>query len=436
MESAKDKDLCVRSNGPRQQKRQDRNMQNFSELQISNYTKERLAAARFVTPTPVQDAAIPQALDGKDVLATAQTGTGKTLAFLIPIIEQLLRNKARGIEALVLVPTRELAMQVVDQYNALRGKQLPAAALVVGGLPEAKQLSAIRAGARLIVATPGRLEDYLSRKLFNFKSLSVLVLDEADRMLDMGFLPAIRRIASVLPKDRQTMCFSATLEASVVHLVNDYMRTPVRLAFGSTLKPSENVRVQAFEVSSDRKQQMLQHLLSKETGRCLVFARTKRGTEKLARNLSREGFAATMIHGDRSQSQRTAALAGFQQGRYRVMVATDLASRGIHVQDIAHVINYDLPEIAENFIHRVGRTGRAGKMGVASTLFGREQRSELLQLERTLGIRMERVQADGQLPPVVVKPQPTQIELDRLHTNSASRMARLPGEVLQAHFGN
>jgi ATP-dependent RNA helicase RhlE len=325
-------------------------------------------------------------------------------------------------------------MQVVEQYNALRGKQLPAAALVVGGLPEAKQLSAIRAGARLVVATPGRLEDYLSRKLFNFKSLGVLVLDEADRMLDMGFLPAIRRIAGVLPKERQTMCFSATLEASVVHLVNDYMRSPVRLAFGSTLKPSENVRVQAFEVSGDRKQQMLQHLLAKETGRCLVFARTKRGTEKLARNLSREGFSAIMIHGDRSQSQRTAALTGFQQGRYRVMVATDLASRGIHVQDIAHVINYDLPEIAENFIHRVGRTGRAGKMGVASTLFGREQRSELLQLERTLGIRMERMQAEGHLP--APKPEPTQLELDRMHTNSASSMVRLPGETLQAQFGN
>jgi ATP-dependent RNA helicase RhlE len=414
-------------------------MQNFSELQISNYTKERLSLARFAVPTPVQAAAIPQALEGKDVLATAQTGTGKTLAFLIPIIERLLQQKARGIEALVLVPTRELAMQVLDQYNALRGKQLPPAALVVGGLPEAKQLAAIRDGARLVVATPGRLEDYLSRKLFNFKSLSVLVLDEADRMLDMGFLPSIRRIASILPKDRQTLCFSATLEASVVHLVNDYMRSPVRLAFGSTLKPSENVRVHAYEVSGDRKQEMLQHLLAKETGRCLVFARTKRGAEKLARNLAREGFTATMIHGDRSQSQRTAALTGFQQGRYRVMVATDLASRGIHVHDIAHVINYDLPEIAENFIHRVGRTGRAGKMGVASTLFGRDQRSELLLLERTLGIRMERMQADIEFS---ARPERPRVEFDRVrsgsasHSAPASRMARLPGEVFQAHSGD
>src|ERR1017187_329343 len=293
-------------------------MQNFSELQISNYTKERLSSAHFSIPTPVQAAAIPQALEGKDVLATAQTGTGKTLAFLIPVIEHMLQDKTAGIAALVLVPTRELAMQVVDQYNALRGKKLPAAALVVGGLPEAKQLSAIRAGARLVVATPGRLEDYLSRKLFNFKSLGVLVLDEADRMLDMGFLPSIRRIAGVLPKDRQTMCFSATLEATVAHLVNDYMENPVRLAFGSTLKPSENVRVQAFEVPREQRQELLQRILAKESGRCLVFARTKHGTERLAKSLNRNGFAAALIHGGRSQSQRTSALAGFQKGRYRI----------------------------------------------------------------------------------------------------------------------
>ena len=405
---------------------------------ISAYTKERLSHAKFTTPTPVQAAAIPEALAGKDVLATAQTGTGKTLAFLIPIIEHLLHNEAAGIAALVLVPTRELAMQVVDQYNALRGKQLSPAALVVGGLPEAKQLAAIRAGARLIVATPGRLEDYLGRSLFNFKSLHILVLDESDRMLDMGFLPAIRRIAAVLPKDRQTLCFSATLEASVANLVKDYMRSPVRLAFGSTLKPAENVRVQAFEVSSDRKQEMLQHLLGKETGRCLIFARTKRGTDKLARNLIREGFAAAVIHGDRSQSQRTAALTGFQQGRYRILVATDVAARGIHVQDIAHVINYDLPDIAENFIHRVGRTGRAGKSGVASTLFGREQRSELMQLERTLGIRMERIQVDGSSIPEKKERTTPIAHRFPLASSSApiSGMVRLPGEIMEVQLEN
>jgi ATP-dependent RNA helicase RhlE len=439
--------LCARSRF-RQLEKAIHKMDSFTELPISSYTKDRIASNRFSIPTPVQAAAIPQALDGKDVLATAQTGTGKTLAFLIPIMERLLQQNAPGIAALVLVPTRELAMQVVDQYNALRGAKLSPAALVVGGLAEGAQLTALRKGARLVVATPGRLEDFLDRKLVHFRTLQILILDEADRMLDMGFLPAIRRIVGVLPKERQTMCFSATLEASVAHLVHDYMRHPVRLAFGSTLKPSENVRVQAFEVSADGKQDLLQRLLAKETGRCLIFARTKRGAERLAKNLNREGFAAAIIHGGRSQSQRTAALTGFQQGRYRILVATDLASRGIHVQDIAHVINYDLPEIAENFIHRVGRTGRAGERGVASTLFAREQRAELFQLERTLGIQIERMQDDGSRFAKADRSQSrpsTQraMQSSGMSASSSSdrgvpapiyRMDRLPGEVLQAQM--
>jgi len=412
---------------------QESKMQNFSELPISPYVKERLSAAHFSTPTPVQAATIPQALEGKDVLATAQTGTGKTLAFLVPILEKLLRRSTLGITALVLVPTRELAMQVVDQYNALRGKQLSPAALVVGGLAETQQLDAIRKGAGPVVATPGRLEDFLDRKLIHFRELQMLVLDEADRKLDMGFLPAIRRIAAVLPKGRQTMCFSATLEASVAQVVKDYMRNPVRLAFGSTLKPAENVRFQAFEVAVDGKQETLYDLLTKESGRCLVFSRTKRGAERIAKSLNRDGIHAAMIHGDRSQSQRTAALTGFQQGRYRVLVATDLASRGIHVQDIAHVINYDLPEVAENFIHRVGRTGRAGRHGVASTLFVKEQRSELFQLERTLGIRMERMRVDSDLRENGKRTSGT---IDRMQSTPRSRMVQLPGEVLQAQTEN
>jgi ATP-dependent RNA helicase RhlE len=402
-------------------------MQNFSELPISIYTKERLSSANFSIPTPVQAAAIPHALAGKDVLATAQTGTGKTLAFLIPVIERLLQDKTPGIAALALVPTRELAMQVVEQYNDLRGKLLSPAALVVGGLAEGNQLNALRQGARLVVATPGRLEDFLDRKLVNFRTLQVLILDEADRMLDMGFLPAIRRIVSILPKDRQTLCFSATLEASVAHLVHDYMRRPVRVELGSVLRASENVRVQAFEVSTDRKLDVLCRLLAQDKGRCLVFARTKRGAERLALSLTREGFAASLIHGGRSQSQRTAALTGFQQGRVRILVATDLAARGIHVDDIAQVINYDLPEMAENFIHRVGRTGRAGLQGLASTLFSIDQRGELLALERTLGIKIERMQA-ADLPERKDRKPAS-------HRNLApgtSRISRLPGEFLQA----
>jgi ATP-dependent RNA helicase RhlE len=408
----------------------------FSEMPLSPYMKEKLTSAKFAMPTPVQAAAIPQALAGKDVLATAMTGTGKTLAFLIPVIEQLLKQNTPGINALVLVPTRELAMQVVAQYNALRGKQLMPAALVVGGLSEGAQLQAIRRGARFVVATPGRLEDYLDRKLFHFNALRILILDEADRMLDMGFLPAIRRIVSILPKNRQTMCFSATMEGSMIRVVKDYMKDPVRLSFGSTLKPSENVRVQAFEVAMDRKMELLQRLLAKETGRCLVFARTKRGTERIADNLNRKGFSAAMIHGDRSQSQRTSALTGFQQGRYRILVATDLASRGIHVEDIAHVINYDLPEVAENFIHRVGRTGRNGGHGIASTLFVKEQRSELFQLERTLGIKIERMRADDGTAAPAVSHVGSQgrlpVNLPRIASGPKPTRFVLPGEVLQA----
>ncbi|MGO9640785.1 MAG: DEAD/DEAH box helicase [Candidatus Acidiferrales bacterium] len=408
-------------------------MQSFSELAISPSMKERLQAARFSTPTPVQAGAIPHALEGKDVIATAQTGTGKTLAFLIPVIEKLSQQKTAGIGALALVPTRELAMQVVAQYNALQGKQGRPAALVVGGLPEGRQLDAIRKGARLVVATPGRLEDYLDRRLISLSGVQTLVLDEADRMLDMGFLPAIRRIVSVLPKERQTLCFSATMEAGVAQLVRDYTRNPIRIAFGSTLKPSENVRLQAFEVPDDGKADMLYKLLDKESGRCLIFSRTKRGTERIAKSLNRQGINAAMIHGDRSQSQRTAALTGFQRGQYRVLVATDLAARGIHVQDIAHVINYDLPDVAENFIHRVGRTGRAGEQGLASTFFVREQRTELFQLERVLGIRIERVSANGQMPE---KKGHDPVKSERMRQTSTPTLVRLPGELLQVQMEN
>jgi ATP-dependent RNA helicase RhlE len=407
---------------------QESKMENFFEFGISPFLKEQLACAGFVKPTPVQAGAIPPGVEGKDVLATAQTGTGKTLTFLIPILERLMRNGINGVAALVLVPTRELAMQVAAQHDALRGRKLPMAALIVGGLSEHQQLEALRRGSRVVVATPGRLEDLLDRGLIQFSNLKMLVLDEADRMLDMGFRPAIRRIVAAVPKERQTMCFSATMEGDTARLVADYTKNPVRLTFGSTLKPSENVRLQAFEAVAEGKPETLRRLVNNEQGRCLIFARTKRGSERIANHLNREGIQAAVIHGDRSQSQRTAALHGFQKGRYRVLVATDLASRGIHVENIAHVINYDLPQAAENFIHRVGRTGRAGNRGIASTLFLREQRSELFDLEGQLGIRMERMPVPG-LP----REEAGRIlrEVPRSQPAHRPRIAQLPGEVLQ-----
>jgi ATP-dependent RNA helicase RhlE len=405
----------------------------FTELPISPYLQGRLAAAEFINPTDVQAAAIPHAIDGKDILATAQTGTGKTLAFLIPIMEKLLARPGKGIEALVLVPTRELAMQINKQYEQLRGKKLPQAALLIGGTRERSQVESLRKGARLIVATPGRFEDLLDRRIFDVRAVNTLVLDEADRMLDMGFIPAIRRIVSQLPRARQTMCFSATLDPAVAHLMHDYLESPVRLAFGSTRKASESVDLTAYQVEADQKLALLRQLLSEEEGRSLVFVRTKRATERLAQKLERGGLRVSVIHGDRSQSQRTSALTAFQQGKSRVLVATDVASRGIHVDNVAQVINYDLPAIPEDFIHRVGRTGRAGATGTAATFFSRAERSDLARLERMLKRTMHSGQVDSGLAREErVKPVDVSSFIP-MPVKAGSKMVRLPGEVFQRY---
>lgn len=391
-------------------------------MPLSAGLQQKLAVAQFTTPTPVQEMAIPHALEGKDVLATAQTGTGKTLAFLLPLMEKLGARHVPGVRALILVPTRELAMQVQAQYDDLRYGRLPRTALVIGGMAERPQLEAVRKGAGVVVATPGRLEDYLKRKLVDLRHVELLVLDEADRMLDMGFLPAIRRIVAALPRERQTLCFSATLESSVAGLVNDYMRNPVRVALGSTTKPAESVELQAFEVSAADKSDTLRHLLYHEKGQTLVFARTKRGTERLAKNLIRDGFSAAMIHGDRTQSQRVKALTGFDEGRYKVLVATDVASRGIHVDNVAHVINYDLPEVAEDFIHRVGRTGRAGSKGRASSLVSGAEIAELRAIERALKLKIARRKV-GEFAISTASHRPVQ------NTLASRTLSPMPGEV-------
>jgi ATP-dependent RNA helicase RhlE len=376
----------------------------FTDFSITQSLKDRLTAAGFIKPTPVQAGAIPPALEGDDILATASTGTGKTLSFLVPMIDRLesisqpsVKSKKAPILALILLPTRELAMQVLEHYFKISPVNKQDAVLVCGGLSETPQIEAIARGPRVVVATPGRLEDYLKRKLINLRDVDMLVLDEVDRMLDMGFLPAIRRIVGALPKDRQTMCYSATLDASIREIVKDYVHKPVRVEIGQTSKPSDRVKLRVYTVMQDQKLAQLDQMLNEEEGTFLVFSRTKHGAERIGRKLEKLGHKTETIHGDRSQSQRTSALKKFSDGKARVLVATDVAARGIDVSHIAHVVNFDLPNGSDDFVHRIGRTGRAGASGVATTFITPLEKGDAKKLERELKIRFEWREADKDL---------------------------------------
>jgi ATP-dependent RNA helicase RhlE len=284
------------------------------------------------------------------------------------------------------------------------------------------------------VATPGRFCDFLDRRLIELSKVRILILDEADRMLDMGFLPSIKRIMSVIPAERQTMFFSATIESSVRKLVETHVRNPVRIEIGSITKPCEQVDLHFYEVDQDRKFGLLEMMLNDEQGSFLVFSRTKHGAEKLAKKLSQSGFKCAAIHGDRSQNQRIQALKGFQDGYYRVLVATDVAARGIHVEGIAHVVNYDLPQVPEDFIHRVGRTGRMGARGTASTFGTRSERSEVARIERTLSIKLKRREVSADIPqtprreaaPVIVMPPAARQEQRPTSFRFSSKTSRRP----------
>ena len=374
-------------------------MNNFSELNLCSALRSNLAKHGFVTPTPVQAQAIPPALAGHDVVATAQTGTGKTLGFALPLLQRLVsKTGAPGVRAVVLSPTRELAIQINEAFLQLVPGTGIQPAVVVGGMNEKTQLNAIRRGAQVVIATPGRLCDFLQRNLVNLRGVETVVLDEADRMLDMGFLPSIRAILTGVPASRQTLLFSATIEKSVAHLIESYVRNPVRVAIGAITKTADQVNLHVYEVEHERKLDLLVHLLGEEQGAFLVFARTKRGTDRLAKNLARAGVNAGRIHGDRTQAQRNQALGAFKSGTHRVLVATDVAARGIHVDNIAHVVNYDLPQAPEDFIHRAGRTGRAGARGTASTFSTRAERSDLRKIERALNLRLTTREIPAGLP--------------------------------------
>ncbi|MDP3795515.1 MAG: DEAD/DEAH box helicase [bacterium] len=391
----------------------------FTQAPIDARLKRNLAQTQLVTPTPIQARTIRPALQGRDIFGTAQTGTGKTLAFVLPILQRLMQAQGRGIEALILVPTRELALQALETMSSI-GKDTGISAVpVVGGLSESRQLEAIRRGARVAIATPGRLNDYLKRGLVNIGSVRVVVLDEADRMLDMGFLPQVRTIMQRLPKERQTMCFSATLSSAVETLIRESLSDPVRVAIGSTATPAALVRLTAYKVTLEQKYPMLLRLLEQEPGTFLVFTRTKYGADKLFRKLTRSGHNAAVLHGNKTQSQRVRALEGFKAGAHRVLVATDIAARGIHVHGIAHVVNFDMPAAAEDFIHRVGRTGRVAQTGVATTFVTAQEAREIVAIERILGKTIERLTPPGDLPVEPVAPReyppvrPSRRPLDR-----------------------
>ena len=365
-------------------------MQHFSELNLCAALRSNLEKNEFVTPTPVQAQAIPPLMEGRDVVATAQTGTGKTLAFAIPVIEALVAMpRSKTIKVLILSPTRELAIQIDEAFRQLTPGTRIRTAVVVGGMSETNQLRDIQAGAEVVIATPGRLCDYLDRRLIDLSATATVVLDEADRMLDMGFLPSLRIILDALPSKRHTMLFSATMEQSVAGLVASYVRDPVWIAVEACAETAARIDLFCYEVAQGSKFDLLEYLLNNEAGTFLVFVATKEGADRLTMFLERGPHKVTAIHGDRSQSQRNEALQGFKDGVYRVLVATDVAARGIHVDDIGHVVNYDLPQEPENFIHRVGRTGRAGARGASWTFVTPFERRDMRAYERRLGIEVQ-----------------------------------------------
>ncbi len=346
----------------------------------------------YARPTPIQEAAIPPALAGKDVLATAQTGSGKTAAFLLPILHRLLARPRGATRALILTPTRELAQQIVDDLEDLATHTALSGAAVYGGVKPGPQEHAFRRGVDVIVATPGRLLDHARFAYGKLPHVEMLVLDEADRMLDMGFLPEIRKILKLLPVKRQTLFFSATMPPPIASLSSEMLRQPVTLSMGRPSTPAVGITQAVYPVVQDRKGPLLLALLERgDMQQALVFTRTKHRADRVARALQKAGVKAAQIHGNRSQAQRTQALQGFKNGRFDVLVATDIAARGIDVEALGHVVNFDVPRAPEDYIHRIGRTGRAEAVGEAFTFCAPDEQTEMVRIEKALGRRLPRV---------------------------------------------
>ncbi|OGL74339.1 hypothetical protein A3D72_00760 [Candidatus Uhrbacteria bacterium RIFCSPHIGHO2_02_FULL_57_19] len=372
----------------------------FYGLGIAPSLLDILQKSRFTIPTPIQSKAIPVAIQGKDLVGIAQTGTGKTLAFAVPLIQRLEAIKGRG---LILLPTRELALQV-DEVLVRVGRPLGLRTVVViGGASMGNQVAALRRNPHVIVATPGRLIDHLDQRTLSLQDVRILVLDEADRMFDMGFAPQIRKILARLPRDRQTMLFSATMPPEISKLAAEYLRLPFRIEVAPSGTAAERVDHEVFVVGKNDKPRLLEKILEEYKGTVLVFSRTKHGAKKLTRAVSVMGHRAAEIHSNRSLAQRKEALAGFKSGKYRVLVATDIAARGIDVTGIELVVNYDLPDRAEDYVHRIGRTGRAGRAGKAISFATPDQQRDIRDIERLVRMQLRRAPLPG-LPPARALP--------------------------------
>ena len=367
----------------------------FENFGFSPVIKNNLSQLGYRVPTPVQAKGIPLALQGRDIIGSAQTGTGKTAAFGLPMIE-LLMHRTEGAplaprqpRALVLVPTRELALQVNESLMGFSRKTGIRTAAIFGGVGMQPQIVALRRGVHIVIATPGRLIDHMEQRNVDLSSIEILTIDEADRMMDMGFLPPLRRILGALPKQRQTMLFSATFPEPIRALALKFMINPFEVQAAAPNSAAVTVTHRVHRVAHDRKRDLLVHLLKQSGEQALVFCRTKRGSDRLCRHLAASGLRAAAIHGDKSQNARTQALRDFKSGKTRILVATDIAARGLDIQQLPRVINFDMPMVAEDYIHRIGRTGRAGAEGQAVSLVSHEEMDQLRGIQRLIKTDMD-----------------------------------------------
>jgi len=369
----------------------------FSELKLSKSLQNAISTVGYKEATPIQAQAIPPGLEGHDIIGCAQTGTGKTAAFLIPILQRLIHDqrKTKDPRVVILAPTRELVIQVTQETRKLATGSSVRMVAIYGGAKMKPQIDKLRRGVDVVIATPGRLQDHMRRKNINFKALQVLVLDEADRMLDMGFLPDIKQIVSCMPYQRQTMLYSATMPPTVLNLTRQFQQNPVMIEI-SKARPPDAIRQAIYPVPKHLKTQLLVALLEQmEVESMLVFTATKQEADIVTRQLSQEKISTACIHGDFRQRQRIAALEGFRSGKYRVLVATNIAARGLDVEGISHVINYDVPDQAEDYVHRIGRTARADAEGDAITLVTPEDEAMIYRIEHLLGHKIERKTLPG-----------------------------------------